>query len=622
LRSHFEKLQSVRGQIDLQDLTLTGAYDDPSQWTFASTGGFKEVEIRHVDFPDSITVSRGKFDANEQRVIFSDAVAAMSDASLIADGTVEYKQGEPTQIETNGTGTFGAQMTEWLSGYVELPAEVKLRSPLRITAEPLGWRAGGDISFRGQVIAAGGPALSLDAVKQPQRLALRNLAIDDGDRRARMTLQLAKDNLDLSFSGELTQQTIDKIFASFPMKGSSLRGDIQVRAALAGPVSVAARGQLSGTNLLIPLATESALIEKFSIEASGESVLVRSADVRWGESHLAVSGRVSGAKDLLRVDADVTGDQVDWEALQGSFGGESKQPRQNKGGITSFPAVEGTIRLKTDRFVFDRFNFSPLEATAFFSRSGIRADIDRGVACGITASGRVDIVGADIGIDLRLSATDAQLEPTSVCLTNQQNDVKGIYSLTARLAGRGNRGQLLRSLKGNFELSARDGEFIRSPGIDATFDYLNTTGDFKVAFPDLDRETFPYRFVGVKGRIDGKMLVGDEINVASSLLNLSGQGKVDLELKQIDGKGLIAVLKPVDDVITRIPAISSMLGGSLVGIPVRVTGSLGRPDVTYLSPADVGVELLNIPLRILGMPLGAMRLFTPGGAPRDKEITQ
>ena len=622
LRSRFEKLQSVRGQVDLQDLTLTGAYDDPSQWSFASTGAVNEVEISHADFPDRITVSRGKFEANERRVIFSDAVTAMSDASLIARGTFDYNKADAIQFETSGTGTIGPRMTQWLGHYVELPEEVKLRSPVKIAAERFAWRSGGDISFRGQVIAAGGPAVSLDAVKQPQRLALRNLAIDDGDRRARMTLQLAKDNLDLSFSGELTQQTIDKIFASFPMKGSSLRGDIQVSAALAAPVTVSARGQLSGTNLLIPLATENALIEKFSIEANGESVLVRSADVRLGQSHLVVSGRVSGAKNMLRVDADVTGDQIDWEKLQGSFGGESKRPRQNKGGITSFPEVEGTIRLKTDRFVFDRFNFSPLEATVSFSGSGIGADIDRGVACGITASGRVDMVGADIGIDLRLSATDAPLEPTAVCLTNQQNDVKGIYSLTARLAGRGNRGQLLRSLKGSFEFSARDGEFIRSPGIDATFDYLNSTGDFKVAFPDLDRETFPYRFIAVKGRIDGKMLVGDEINVASSQLNLSGQGKVDLELKQIDGKGLIAVLKPIDDVIARIPVISSMLGGTLVGIPVRVTGPLARPDVTYLSPSDVGVELLNIPLRILGVPLGAMGLFTPGGQLRDKEITQ
>jgi hypothetical protein len=581
-----------------------------------------QVEIRHEDFPDRITVSRGKFAASQGRITFSDAVAVMSDASLIAGGTFEYNKAGPIQFATIGMGTVGARMNQWLSRYVELPEEVRLRSPLKIFAERLAWQAGGDISFRGQVSVAAGPQLTVDAVKRPQGFAVQNLTLNDGDRHAQLTLQLAKDNLDFSFSGELTQQMVDKVFASFPTKGSSLRGDIQVSAALAGPVSFSARGQLSGTHLLIPLATENALIEKFSIEASGESVLVRSAQVRWGKSHLAVSGRVSGVKDILRVDADIAGDQVDWEELQRSFGGESKRARQNKGGITSFPHVEGTIRLKTDRFVFERFSFSPLATTVSFSPAGVRADIDRGVVCGITASGRVDMVGADIGIDLGLSANDASLEPTTVCLTNQQNNIKGIYSLTARVAGRGTRGELLRSLKGKFEVKARDGEFVRSPGIDATFDYLNATGDFKVVFPDLDREAFPYRFIGVKGRIDGKMLIGDEVNVASSLVNLSGQGQVDLELKQVDGKGLIAVLKPVDEVIAQISVIRSILVGSLVGIPVRVTGPVERPAVTYLSPADVGVELLNIPLRILGLPLGAMRLFTPTPETRDNNLTQ
>jgi hypothetical protein len=110
--------------------------------------------------------------------------------------------------------------------------------------------------------------------------------------------------------------------------------------------------------------------------------------------------------------------------------------------------------------------------------------------------------------------------------------------------------------------------------------------------------------------------------VDSSLLNLSGQGKVDMERKLIDGKGLVAVLRPVDEVIRRIPVISDLFGGSLLGIPVRFSGPLERPDVTYLSPADVGAELLNIPLKILKMPFGAMRLFSPSGNEREKNSTK
>jgi len=613
--AYFAKLQSTRGHIELENLALTGAYDNPAGWTFASAGTLNQVEIRHADFPGRIRLAHGKFAANHGRVRFSDVSAAMSDGALIASGTFEYAKGGLSQIETSATGTVGALMTQWISHQVELPEDLGLRSPLKISAGRLAWRAGGDISFRGQVTVAGGPQLALDVVKQPHGLDLRNLTIDDGVRRARMTFQRTKDHLDLSFSGELTQQTIDKVFASFPMEGSSLRGDIEVNAALANPISVSARGQLSGNNLLVPLGTEKALVEQFNIEASGDSVLVRSADLHWGKSRLAVSGKVTGAKDALQVDLDMVSDQLDWEEFQRSFEASRKQQQENSGSI---PAVEGVIRLKADRFRFERFDLHQLETTAAISPSGFRAKIDRGVVCGIDTTGRLDVADKEIGLDLQLSATDAQLEPTTICLTNRENQVKGTYSLTARIAGSGDRAHLQSSLKGDFQLRARDGEFIRAPGIESTFDYLNATGDFKVAFPDLERETFPYSFVGMKGRIEGEVLIGDEVNVESPQLNLSGQGKVDLERMQIDAKALVAVLKPVDDVIARIPVIGTMLGGSLIGIPIRITGSLDRPEVTYLSPTDVGVELLNIPLRILKMPLGAVRLFTPSGDERDK----
>lgn len=613
LRSHFEKLQSAGGQIDLQSLTLAGAYDDPAKWTFAGTGTFNQVRIRHADFPGPVTLSRGKFDANQGRIRFYDTAATMSDASLIAGATFEFEKAAAVKIEMSGMGTIGGEMNQWMSRYVELPQELHLRSPLKITAKRFAWRAGGDVSFLGQVAIADGPQLTLDALKQPAGFALRNLMIDDGDRHARITFQLAKEKLDLSFSGELTPQTIDAIFASFPMRDSSLRGDIQVNATLADPVRFSAQGQLSGSNLLIPAGAEKIFLEKFSIEAGGGSVMVQSADLRLGKSRLTLSGKVTSAKEILRVDLDVAGERLEWEDLQRSFGGEGKPRQQKKAGVLSMPDVEGAIRLKTDHFAFEGLNVSRLETTAEISPLGISADINHGIACGIAITGRVIPVGDEIALDLQLTASEDQLEPAAVCLTNQQSDIKGIYSLRARLTGRGAPGHLAPTLKGQYEFSARDGEFVRSPGIDATFDYLNATGDFKVAFPDLQKETFPFRLVRVTGLIDGAILVADEVVIHSAQLNLSGYGKVDLVRKQIEGKALIAVLKPVEEVLGRIPVVGAILGSSLIGIPVRISGALDHPDVTYMAPSDVGVELLSIPVRILKIPFGVIKLFTPGG---------
>jgi hypothetical protein len=85
---------------------------------------------------------------------------------------------------------------------------------------------------------------------------------------------------------------------------------------------------------------------------------------------------------------------------------------------------------------------------------------------------------------------------------------------------------------------------------------------------------------------------------------------------------LVSVALPANQVIKRIPVVGAIVGGSLVGIPLRVSGPLERPAVNYLSPADVGTELLSLPIRILGMPLEAIRLFVPSGENRDKNITR
>jgi len=622
LRGYFTKLQSARGQVELHKLTLTGAYDEPAGWVVESTGSVSQVEMQHADLPDRIVLRRGKFATRDGQIVFTDTDVSMSDAAFIANGRYEFNRGRSRQFEASGRGSIGARMTQWFSHAIALPEDMQFRAPLTIDAERVAWRAGGDFSFAGQLITAAGPKLILDVVQQPQGFTMPNLRIQDGDRSARITAQRARDKFEMSFNGELTEQTFDKIFASLPTQPISLKGDVQVSALMTDPMTVSVRGQLSGSHISIPLGPDKLLVDSVRLDAVGDSVVIRSADIRWGQSRFTASGTVAGAKEPMRLDLDVAVDQFDWQQYQRVFGAEAGQRQDNKTGVMPIPAVTGTIRLKAGRATFERFNLSALAATATIAPSGISADIVQGSACGISASGSIKFIGKEIGVDLQLTASEAPLEPVALCLTDQQDDVKGTYSMRARLAGRGEPGQMWQSLKGNFEFDARDGEFIRSPGIDATFDYLNASGDFKLAFPDLDRDTFPYRLIGVKGRIAGKLLIADEVNVASAQVNLSGQGEIDMESKRIDGKALVAVLKPVDDVLARIPLISSMLGGSLVGIPVRVAGPIERPEVTYLSPADVGAQLLDMPLRILGIPFGAMRLFTPGGDLRDKDLSK
>jgi hypothetical protein len=319
----------------------------------------------------------------------------------------------------------------------------------------------------------------------------------------------------------------------------------------------------------------------------------------------------------LRLDMDIAADRVVWEEISEIVEGGGN--RNSEGGIVgiALPPLEGTLRIKTDTFTFSGFNWSPLHATASLSPRGIGGRIERGDVCGISTVGSVDYTDGEIDLDLSLSVTDGQLETTSRCLTGNRQAVTGRFSLQAQIAGQGTPENVARTLRGGFEFSAQDGHFVRFANADrhspleATFDYLNETDDFTVAFPDLHRESFPFRSIRNRGTVEGMTLVNDELTIQSSLFIVTGNGTVDLAHNQVDAKGLVYVRTPGDSILRRIPIVGSIFGSSILGIPVRVSGPLDRPTVTYLSPADVGTELLRIPVQILGVPLEAIRLFTP-----------
>ena len=621
-RSYLVKLKSARGKLELASVAVEGVLNDPANWHFTGMGEVRQVSIAHADVPGPITLSRGKFVASDAKVTFSETTVGMLDGSVIVGGSVERSKALPVNLRAKGSGVVGAQMSQWLSLQLQLPKDLQVRTPLKITAGEMAWRSAGDFSFRGKVDLAGGAQISLDAVGDSRQLRVRELIIEDDGRHAHFKANLLKDSMDVSFKGLVTEQTVDKIFTSFPYKGSLLKGDLQLKASLESPRQFSAQGLLEGANLLLPWERDKALIKNFRIEAAGTSLQIRTADVRWRNSRLTMSGKVAGMKEAVRLDVDVAADRLDWAELERFVAEKDVTQHEKARRNGSLLGLEGKIRFKSESFTFAGYQVSPLQATVDLSPSGLKADIDQSMACGISAAGKIDVVGGKVGLDIRLTAKEAQLKPTSVCLTDGKFDASGTYSMVARVTGRGNQESLLPSLKGTFNLSARDGEVVRSAATDATFDYLNATGDFKVAFPDLDKQAVPYRLIRLRGRVDGADLINDEVIVQLATLTMTGQGKLDLRQRRVDAKGLVSVSLPGNQVVKYIPLIGDLVGGRLVGIPLRITGSLDRPDVSYLAPADVGRELVNMPLKILGAPLEAIRLFKPNVEARDKNSLQ
>jgi hypothetical protein len=615
LPKDFKDIDSGQGRLDLTSLSLKGPLNEPNRLDFAAAGTLGKIAVKHAKLPAVMSLSGGTFNATPARLTVANAKVNLLDASLIVDGSVESPYQAPPSLEAAAAGSIGAEVTEWLGWQLEWPRQFMPRSPLQVSKSRVSWKKDGEVALGGDLRVAGGPALFFDLVRTPDTLEAREILVTDGARRARMTAALRKDNVAFSFNGALEQETLNRIFQAPPLEGSLIQGDIQVNAFGEAPLHFTAQGRLAGRELRVPLKDDAAIVDFFYLEAEPNGLNVRSANVRWRDSRLSFMGKVHASAKALRFDMDISADRVVWDEISEVIDSQDDRANNQRSSGIPLPPVEGTLRLKADNFTVAGFSSNPLHATASFSPQGISGEIQRGNVCGIPAVGKVNFTDKELGVDISLSVTDGQLGSTSLCLTENRQSVTGSYSLQAHVAGRGPVDKVAQTLRGEFEFAARDGQFVQSSDIDtpleATFDYLNRTGDFKIAFPDLDRESFPFRSINIRGSVKGTTLAKDELVLQSSLLTIAGQGNLDLEKKQIDMRGLISMRIPGSGILRRIPILGSVLDPSLIGIPVRVTGSLEQPAVSYLSPKDIGAQLLNIPLRILGLPREAIRIFTP-----------
>jgi hypothetical protein len=158
------------------------------------------------------------------------------------------------------------------------------------------------------------------------------------------------------------------------------------------------------------------------------------------------------------------------------------------------------------------------------------------------------------------------------------------------------------------EFRAENGRIYKANLLSKILAILNVTQLFFGKLPDLGEKGFAYNSMIARGNVkDGKLGVRwARLDAAS--MNLTATGEYDFLADELNLTVLASPLKTVDSIIRKIPVIRYILRGSLVSVPVQVSGGIDDPTVFVLSPAAIGSELLGIFERTLKAPI---RLFQP-----------
>jgi len=267
------------------------------------------------------------------------------------------------------------------------------------------------------------------------------------------------------------------------------------------------------------------------------------------------------------------------------------------------PPVKGILRLKTDRFTYGNLTWMPLHADISSGQDGIRINVTHALLCGISTPAHLDVSDQGIRLYTKPVSKHDKLGPAIFCLTDKRVEMTGAFDLEGQFRAEGKSEALVRSLQGNIKFKASDGRILHDPALERILALLNITEIFRGKFSDFEQKGLLYNTITATGEIkEGKLLL-QEFVIDGRTMEVVARGEADLIDQTLNFKVIVAPLKTLDAIVKFIPLVRYVLEGTLVVVPVSVTGPFHDPKVEVLSPSAVESELLGIMKRTLELPL-------------------
>ena len=120
-----------------------------------------------------------------------------------------------------------------------------------------------------------------------------------------------------------------------------------------------------------------------------------------------------------------------------------------------------------------------------------------------------------------------------------------------------------------------------------------------------------YRSIWVKLQLERGHSFVMEAAMNASALTLAANGTFNDATGAMDITVLVAPLKTLDWIISKIPIIRNILGGTLIAVPVHVGGTFDKPEVIPLGPKAIGSRVGDILSNTLNLPRDFVQFATP-----------
>jgi hypothetical protein len=577
-----ESLNSVKARLEVSDLNLAAAY-------------------QRIPFPLEINAGHFYYDESGFSVKKLNAKAgksAFSDITL----QVDLIQGPLLDISSGSASIIIDEIYPWLSGLMDLPDKSFIQSPLSVSKINilLDKRAG--TLIKGNLSLQKDLDLSFDIYHSPDKLKVNKLTVRDKESTAQLALNLEEKALALEFDGNLSETTVNKIISDNTILNVWIKGDFRTNILKDNPTHSTFQGRLEGKDIVLPLNRDLPLnIKSASLDAAENSVKVVLSAMTLGENNFNMKGDVNTSKDGFIFDFDISTDKIEWDILKDTFAAEKKD--SDTGSFFDFP-VKGIIRLSSESFTFDTYTFKPVHAEIAIDPDNITITVTESDLCDISFPGTLQLTPKNLSFEINPAAKGKEFHPALSCLLGGEKRMTGKFALSGKLGSEGSKESIADLLYGNLEFLASEGRIYRLKLLSIILAFLNITEIYRGVLPaEVIKEGFAYHSLSVKGDIKDSVLFIKESRLDGYSMNIFLEGEINLVNKQVDLEVLAAPLKTTDFIVDKIPVLRDITGGTIVSIPLKVTGDIENPKITYLSVSAVGSRLLNIMNNTLKTPV-------------------
>ncbi|HET6515117.1 MAG TPA: AsmA-like C-terminal domain-containing protein [Thermodesulfovibrionales bacterium] len=615
-KGSLEEITSLYGMVTLNALNLRGPLKTPKEWRFATAGEIDNLSVESSLFPGSLLLRKGGFDADENVVSLRNAETEFLDASAVISGSQHGYLGSSQKTDLSLQGKLGFQAFGWVADRVGLPKEISPNSPLTLQEISVEWDRSGTAALKGNMRLDKGPEVSIDMVKSPEALVIHKLTLKDKVSDGSFGLDYNEKRVKFSFAGKMNGETLDSVIAGRKFGRGWIDGDFTTEIRREKPLKFAVQGRMTGGDLVFPWKEKLPLtIDRISLGADKGRITVESASLRLGDNVFSLSGDVKDTEKGALLDMDLFTDRINVDTIRELTrgGGGTRKSEEEQADIAENLAVAGTVRFRSNQFTYETFTWEPFQAVLSLGHNRVDALVTQASLCGISFPGTVGVSPKGLSLDFELLAENQDLGESVACFfvpRGVKERVTGRFDLHGHVTGEGDGRKLLESLKGDIEFNARDGIIYEDVRLVRVLAFLEPT-EYLKGFRNYRKEGIAYHTIKSRYDLrDGKIEIKEAV-LDGDYLKVAAEGTTDIINGKLDHTVLVSPIRTVNKFIEKIPLVGTILGGTLVTIPLKVTGDIEDPKVSYNPVSAVGSGLLGMMKRTLKAPVKLIEGLVP-----------